>query len=105
MLRARMQAAEAEDAISDEDDEEEDEDEDQEGNGGNDNNEQLGNGPAFTLPTSQTLDDCVVCFERAAVIVVQPCLHLVVCEVCEALIPECPICRGTKENVLRIYKP
>jgi hypothetical protein len=52
MLRARMQAAEAEDAISDEDDEEEDEDEGQEGNGGNDNNEQLGNGPAFTLPTS-----------------------------------------------------
>ena len=50
-------------------------------------------------------DDCVVCFERAAVIVVQPCNHLVVCEVCEALIVECPICSGTKENVLRIYKP
>ncbi len=47
--------------------------------------------------------DCVVCYERTAVIVVQPCNHLVVCEVCEALIAECPICRP--DVPLRAFLP
>ena len=47
--------------------------------------------------------DCLVCYERTAVIVVQPCNHLVVCEVCEALIAECPICRP--DVPLRAFLP
>jgi hypothetical protein len=50
-------------------------------------------------------DDCVVCLEHTAIIVIQPCCHLVLCELCEPSVADCPICRGSKQSVLRIFKP
>eukprot|EP00397_Hematodinium_sp_SG-2012_P037206 GEMP01040291.1.p1 GENE.GEMP01040291.1~~GEMP01040291.1.p1 ORF type:complete len:314 (+),score=68.76 GEMP01040291.1:55-942(+) len=47
---------------------------------------------------------CVVCCDNLADVVILPCKHLCVCNDCSELGHKCcPICRGTLEDLLRIY--
>ena len=44
--------------------------------------------------------DCVICYERQSNILLLPCLHLCICEICcrKLYQSRCPICRETIED-------
>mmetsp|Transcript_84678 Transcript_84678/g.137293 ORF Transcript_84678/g.137293 Transcript_84678/m.137293 type:complete len:389 (-) Transcript_84678:28-1194(-) len=48
-------------------------------------------------------DACVVCLDNKAVFAIVPCGHRCVCEGCSAALSLCPMCRGPKEGLLRIF--
>ena len=48
--------------------------------------------------------ECVVCIERNKCIVLMPCKHLCVCELCASTCSgRCPICRAVIESEMRVY--
>lgn len=49
---------------------------------------------------------CIICLDKACVVVLLPCGHLVLCDECsEKTAPEvkCPMCRGTVQSKARVY--
>eukprot|EP00929_Paragymnodinium_shiwhaense_P035337 TRINITY_DN19087_c0_g1_i2.p1 TRINITY_DN19087_c0_g1~~TRINITY_DN19087_c0_g1_i2.p1 ORF type:complete len:363 (+),score=50.02 TRINITY_DN19087_c0_g1_i2:105-1193(+) len=56
---------------------------------------------------SSDLDDssfsCVVCFEAPRSVVLQPCLHLVLCEGCAPKFSACPICRKDVRSTVAAF--
>ena len=46
---------------------------------------------------------CVVCLAKSATHAVVPCGHRCVCVGCAELIRDCPMCRGSKQSVMRVY--
>lgn len=55
-------------------------------------------------PTSQT---CVVCLERKKTVVVMPCKHLCMCQICSDQLQRyqthCPMCRKTIAELISVY--
>mmetsp|Transcript_29058 Transcript_29058/g.39922 ORF Transcript_29058/g.39922 Transcript_29058/m.39922 type:complete len:113 (+) Transcript_29058:699-1037(+) len=50
-------------------------------------------------------NDCVICMDRKSEYAIVPCGHKCLCSECQALpsITTCPICRGPKAFMLKIY--
>ena len=48
---------------------------------------------------------CIICFAEPITMTIQPCGHRAFCERCvnDARVKLCPICRGEKINIQRIY--
>lgn len=46
---------------------------------------------------------CTVCLCNKKQYAIVPCGHLCVCSECSVMLTHCPLCRGTKQGVLRIY--
>jgi hypothetical protein len=47
--------------------------------------------------------ECMICLERAAIVVFLPCRHLACCGTCSGLLDECPKCRGRVGHKFSIY--
>lgn len=47
--------------------------------------------------------ECIICEERIAKIVLNPCHHLVLCSVCSHLVTQCPMCRSTITQRFEVY--
>jgi Zinc finger, C3HC4 type (RING finger)/Protein of unknown function (DUF3421) len=56
--------------------------------------------------TSHTSGQCCVCLEKEAIMAVLPCGHLCLCRKCSQnrLLVRCPVCRGSKQQCVRIFK-
>jgi len=54
------------------------------------------------LKKSQT---CCICMDQEAVVVFQPCNHLVCCRKCSLGQFQCPVCRAATNSKLRVYVP
>jgi hypothetical protein len=52
---------------------------------------------------SNESNSCVVCLDLTSTHVIGPCGFLCLCETCSAQCNECPLCRGNKERVIRIF--
>jgi hypothetical protein len=50
------------------------------------------------------IDECVVCEERAVEMAFAPCGHFVCCAQCAATLIECPMCRNSIRDKVKIYK-
>mmetsp|Transcript_97061 Transcript_97061/g.274309 ORF Transcript_97061/g.274309 Transcript_97061/m.274309 type:complete len:380 (+) Transcript_97061:154-1293(+) len=50
---------------------------------------------------------CVICLDDAASYVMVPCGHLALCEACCSFLPvaQCPVCRQTCEQKVRLFRP
>jgi hypothetical protein len=48
-------------------------------------------------------NSCIVCMERPSDVAVVPCGHFCLCEECAAKCNNCPICRGPKGSLLKIF--
>ena len=73
-----------------------------------DEEELAGNFSAVFMRSKSTPEDshlCIVCFENPKECAIVPCGHFCVCKVCADRLEYCPICRQTKQNVLKIYIP
>ena len=46
---------------------------------------------------------CVVCLAKSATHAVVPCGHRCLCVGCAELIRDCPMCRGSKQSVMRVF--
>jgi len=46
---------------------------------------------------------CVFCTIEQSTFAIIPCGHKCLCERCVDFVHSCPICRGVKQNVLRIF--
>ena len=46
---------------------------------------------------------CVVCLARPRAVVLLPCRHLSLCEVCAAGVSMCPMCRGAVEETMLVF--
>jgi hypothetical protein len=57
------------------------------------------------VPTEPTpsLGNCAVCLTRAKAYACVPCYHLCVCSVCKERVTECPLCRASAREVVRIF--
>jgi len=49
-------------------------------------------------------DICVICMEAPSNAVFTNCGHMVCCERCAASLPQCPMCRETVQNWIKIYR-
>jgi len=49
-------------------------------------------------------DICVICMEAPSNVAFTNCGHMVCCEHCAAALPQCPMCRGTVQNWIKIYR-
>ncbi len=61
-----------------------------------------------SMSAGDTDDDnklCVVCFEYPKECAIIPCGHLCVCLICANKLQHCPICRQTKNDILKIFIP
>lgn len=47
---------------------------------------------------------CKVCFERTHNIVLLPCAHLVLCEICADVLTKCPLCTVTIQNRVKVFE-
>lgn len=47
--------------------------------------------------------ECIICEERVAKIVLNPCHHLVLCSKCSHLVSQCPMCRSTIATRFEVY--
>lgn len=45
---------------------------------------------------------CIICFDRARAVALQPCFHLVICEECKESLGSCPVCRVRVHGYLKI---
>ena len=54
-------------------------------------------------PEAEDDTSCVVCLERRRSVVVLPCRHLSLCEVCAPALVECPMCRGAVSDTLVVF--
>ena len=49
---------------------------------------------------------CVICLDKSLCVALRPCGHVIACFECAQKLPkECPICRKTISDTLRIYFP
>ena len=46
---------------------------------------------------------CVICWESAKIIVLEPCMHLCLCEECLVGLHECPLCRAAIVEGRKVY--
>lgn len=46
---------------------------------------------------------CVICLDNPRDAIIEPCLHMCVCQVCSQIIRNCPICRAGITNITRVY--
>jgi len=47
--------------------------------------------------------ECVICEERVAKVVLNPCHHLVLCSHCAPLVSQCPMCRSSITSKYEVY--
>ena len=47
--------------------------------------------------------NCVICLSSTPNIALLPCGHVCTCEECSRRVINCPICRGTISNIIRVY--
>jgi len=47
--------------------------------------------------------DCVVCEERVAKVILEPCCHMVMCSVCSHSVRKCPMCRADISSRLEVF--
>ncbi|XP_061657614.1 E3 ubiquitin-protein ligase LRSAM1 isoform X2 [Syngnathoides biaculeatus] len=47
--------------------------------------------------------ECVVCMETGAQVIFLPCGHVCCCQVCSDALQNCPLCRGTISQRIRLY--
>jgi hypothetical protein len=61
--------------------------------------------PDVAPPATPKAEDlsCVVCLERPRTVVVLPCRHLSLCEMCAPALVECPMCRGAVSDTLVVF--
>ena len=50
-----------------------------------------------------SLVQCQICYDRAKVIMFEPCHHLVSCEECAGVLRECPMCRGAITRKIKVF--
>lgn len=60
-------------------------------------------GEAATSASTHVKSECVFCMERDSTHAIMPCGHMCLCKACVPLVHECPVCRGPKENAVRIW--
>ncbi|KAG7252572.1 hypothetical protein CRUP_019356, partial [Coryphaenoides rupestris] len=48
--------------------------------------------------------DCVVCMERGSQVIFLPCGHVCCCQVCSGALLNCPLCRGSISQRVRLYQ-
>ena len=60
-----------------------------------------GSEPDATRQTSSL--ECKICYDRPIEVLIFPCKHLVVCQICGSLCSTCPLCRGPKRQTLRVF--
>lgn len=46
---------------------------------------------------------CVVCFERKRSLLLRPCSHMCLCDTCGHVVKECPLCRETVSERIRVH--
>ncbi len=57
-----------------------------------------------TIPRSTGEDTCVVCLNKDKQIMLEPCNHVCLCEVCsKKIIKECPICKQKITSRKKVY--
>lgn len=63
--------------------------------------------PTIIINSMQTLGECVICYDNIADHIIQPCFHIVLCDICNKKnkIYTCPICRGPIKNINKVYFP
>lgn len=49
----------------------------------------------------QSLAKCVICMEKGRCIILQPCGHFCMCEICGNTVCVCPVCRGSIQERIR----
>lgn len=49
------------------------------------------------------LESCCICLSRRREFACVPCYHMCICTVCKDRVTNCPICRDTPEQIVRIY--
>ena len=47
---------------------------------------------------------CVICLDEKATHAIVPCGHQCLCPDCAGFVDKCPMCRGAKENVIKIFR-
>lgn len=47
--------------------------------------------------------ECVVCFETGSQVIFLPCGHVCCCQVCSEALQNCPLCRGTISQRIRLF--
>eukprot|EP00747_Dinoflagellata_sp_TGD_P171515 gnl/TRDRNA2_/TRDRNA2_205806_c0_seq1.p1 gnl/TRDRNA2_/TRDRNA2_205806_c0~~gnl/TRDRNA2_/TRDRNA2_205806_c0_seq1.p1 ORF type:complete len:297 (+),score=49.70 gnl/TRDRNA2_/TRDRNA2_205806_c0_seq1:49-939(+) len=52
---------------------------------------------------TQTATRCVVCLDRAKILLLRPCNHLCLCETCGGIVQHCPLCRQAVEEKVRVH--
>ena len=59
---------------------------------------------AQQTPNTQTKKECAICMENFPNAVFVPCGHKVCCFDCGSQLQSCPICRGPKDNFIRVFE-
>lgn len=59
--------------------------------------------PAGGAPGAAPSAQCVICLTRPAIMAVDPCGHLSMCEMCSRRVWQCPMCRSPIVKTLRVY--
>ncbi len=53
---------------------------------------------------SAKLSECVICIDRECCMIVLPCGHMCLCEKCSEGLKFCPVCRGSAQQTVKVYK-
>ena len=59
--------------------------------------------PPRPASTDLASSECAVCLDGNAEYAVVPCGHRCLCASCIKAVSECPVCRGTMTDVLRVF--
>lgn len=54
--------------------------------------------------TQNDNDTCVVCLDRRSEILLRPCNHFNLCEVCSRSLNQCPTCRGAIQDKIKPFR-
>lgn len=65
-------------------------------------------GPALSEKQAASQPDndselCVICLESKKVLAIVPCGHVVSCDGCKEKLTQCPVCRGGKNAVFKVF--
>lgn len=56
-----------------------------------------------TIPQRSNLETCAVCLDNEKEILLEPCLHVCLCQKCSKSIEKCPICQQKTTSKKRVY--